>query len=161
MADWSNTEVEAIVADYFAMFDKELRGQPFNKTEHRRHLQSLLNSRTDGSIECKHQNISAVLIELGFPYIAGYKPLGNYQELLRRVVVEWLAVDKNLTSIVEEEVQRSAKVPTVDDILRAMVEPPALADVSPFVVSENCPSHTSREHRKGSTIWSRKHATGR
>ena len=78
---WSHEEVEAIVADYFKMLDNELRGIHYNKTEHRRALSILLNTRSDGSIERKHQNISAVLIDQGFPYIAGYKPLRNYQQL--------------------------------------------------------------------------------
>lgn len=79
---WNVKEVEAIVADYFKMLDNELHGIHYNKTEHRHALSTLLNTRTDGSIERKHQNISAVLIDQGFPYIAGYKPLQNYQQLL-------------------------------------------------------------------------------
>lgn len=94
--DWSHEEVEATIADYFDMLDKELRGLDYNKTGHRRHLASLLNKRSDGAIERKHQNISAVLIELGFPYIAGYKPLRNYQQLLYDVVSERLADSRNL-----------------------------------------------------------------
>jgi hypothetical protein len=61
-------------------------GQSYNKTEHRRRLQPLLNARSDGSIEFKHQNISAVLVHLNYPYIEGYKPRGNYQALLVRGV---------------------------------------------------------------------------
>jgi hypothetical protein len=34
-ADWSRAEVEATVADYFAMLEEELRGVPYNKTAHR------------------------------------------------------------------------------------------------------------------------------
>jgi hypothetical protein len=41
--DWSQEEAEATVADYFIMLDKELRGQDYNKTEHRRHLSAILN----------------------------------------------------------------------------------------------------------------------
>lgn len=89
--DWSRVEVEAAVIDYFAMLAMELRGEAFNKAEHNRALGQMLDNRTRGSIERKHQNISAVLIEAGYPYIDGYKPLGNYQDLLRAVVVERLA----------------------------------------------------------------------
>ena len=67
MADWSRLEVEAAVADYLDMLALELRGEPFNKAEHNRNLVRVLNGRTRGSIERKHQNISAVLIELGYP----------------------------------------------------------------------------------------------
>jgi hypothetical protein len=55
--DWQDGENDAIVADYFAM---ELAGRPFNKAEHNRTLQGLIG-RGRGSIEYKHQNISAVL----------------------------------------------------------------------------------------------------
>src|SRR6184192_2167961 len=89
--NWSREEVEAAVADYFDMLAKELRGEPFNKAEHNRVLQRMLDKRSRGSVERKHQNISAILIEAGFPYIDGYKPLGNYQELLQSVVRERLA----------------------------------------------------------------------
>lgn len=51
------------------MLAKELRGEAFNKAEHNRALQHSLNSRTRGSVERKHQDISAILIELGYPYI--------------------------------------------------------------------------------------------
>jgi hypothetical protein len=61
MSDWSDIEVELIVVDYLSMLQMELAGQPFSKTEHRRKLHPLLNNRSDGSIEFKHQNISAVL----------------------------------------------------------------------------------------------------
>jgi hypothetical protein len=43
-------------------------------------------SRSRGSIERKHQNISAVMLQLGLPYIKGYKPLPNIQEALRTEV---------------------------------------------------------------------------
>src|SRR5690242_3319336 len=87
-AEWSRIEVEAAVRDYFDMLGKELRGEPYNKAEHNRQLQRLVPERTRGSIEKKHQNISAVLIELGYPYIDGYKPLSNFQRSLLPQVVE-------------------------------------------------------------------------
>jgi hypothetical protein len=108
------------------MLDKELRGQDYNKTEHRRHLVSMLNARSDGAIERKHQNISAILIELGFPYIAGYKPLGNYQQLLHDVVSHRLQEDRNLTDFVRNQVDQPAKIPGTDNILSALVKPPSM-----------------------------------
>ena len=47
------------------MLAMELAGQAYNKIEHRRRLQSLLNGRSNGSIEFKHGNISAVMVNLG------------------------------------------------------------------------------------------------
>jgi hypothetical protein len=81
--DWDDTEVRAIVADYLEMLSAEAAGQPYSKTEHRRWLQPQLNSaRTPQAIEFKHANISAAMIDLGLPYIRGYKPRGNYQAKL-------------------------------------------------------------------------------
>jgi hypothetical protein len=84
--DWSREEVEATVASYLGMLDQELRGVVPNKTDARRRLLAMLNGRSEGAIEWKHQNISAVLLELGFKYVHGYKPGWNYQRLLYDVV---------------------------------------------------------------------------
>jgi len=69
--DWSRYEVEAIVADYLSMLASELAGTPYNKTVHRRALMPALNNRSDQAIEFKHCNISAALLDAGFPYIGG------------------------------------------------------------------------------------------
>ena len=121
---WSRQEVDATVTEYFAMLAKELAGQTYNKAEHRRHLQPLLNDRSEQSIEFKHSNISAVLIELGFPYISGYKPRSNYQSLLFEVVSGHLAGQRQLLNLAAEDVERSIVVPTVDDILKVLTDPP-------------------------------------
>lgn len=78
---WSDSEIDLIVSDYFAMLAKEISGLAYNKSEHRRLLIQATN-RLAGSIERKHQNISAVLVRLGLPWIKGYKPLINYQNSL-------------------------------------------------------------------------------
>ncbi len=52
---WCQDECEAIVRDYFEMFRNEVVGATYSKTEHRRALQKLLNNRSEGSIEFKHQ----------------------------------------------------------------------------------------------------------
>ena len=93
---WSNIEVEVIVADYLDMLNTELKGKPFNKTEHRSKIKHLLRNRSNGSIEFKHQNISAVMIKLGLPYIRGYKPLWNYQHILEEKVIEAVTSQKIL-----------------------------------------------------------------
>ncbi len=87
---WSNAEVQLIVADYFNMLSVELRSENYSKAEHRRALLPLLNNRSKGSVEFKHQNISAVLIELGQPYIKGYLPRYNYQQILKEAIMDYL-----------------------------------------------------------------------
>jgi len=88
--DWSTQEVRLIVADYFEMLEKDLLSKDYSKAGHRRALSPSLDSRSDGSIEFKHQNISAVMTSLGLPYIEGYKPRGNYQALLAQEVEAYL-----------------------------------------------------------------------
>jgi len=87
---WARPEVDLIVADYFEMLRLELQEELFSKKQHRKSLQPRLNSRSDGSIEFKHQNISAVLVGMGLPYIEGYKPRGNYQGLLEDAIEQFL-----------------------------------------------------------------------
>src|SRR5687767_8007763 len=88
--DWTSDEVELIVADYFLMLQAELLERPYSKSRHRTALKPLLRGRSEGSIEFKHQNISAVMVSLGQPYIRGYKPRGNFQSLLVEAVQDWL-----------------------------------------------------------------------
>jgi hypothetical protein len=125
VTDWTRVEVEATIADYFAMLEAELRGEDYSKTEHRRQLSKLLDKRSDGAIERKHMNISAVLIELGLPYIDGYKPYRNYQQMLFDVVEERVQGSKSLVAAVATDVGREVEPPTVDDILSALVDPPS------------------------------------
>ena len=109
--DWTRLEVEAAVADYFHMLTLDLTGQQYNKSAHRRALQEKLNGRSDGSIELKHQNISAILIEFDCPWIPGYKPRFNYQAMLFDVVAERVVTDKRFNSAALESVERPAAPP--------------------------------------------------
>lgn len=80
-SDWTDAQIDLIVADYFDMLGLELRNQPFVKAQRNAALQ-VLTGRSRGSIEFKHQNISAVLLRLGIPWIEGYKPMANFQRAL-------------------------------------------------------------------------------
>jgi hypothetical protein len=80
---WSDSEAAATVSSYLSMLRAELSGIDYSKAEHRRTLLAQLRpGRTAASVEFKHSNVSAVMLELGLPYIKGYKPRGNYQEAL-------------------------------------------------------------------------------
>ncbi len=126
--DWSGDELTAIVADYFSMLAEELAKRPYNKAEHRRALVQLVH-RSPGSVERKHQNISAVLVELGLPWIWGYKPLPNYQESL------FQAIDRELSGV-------AAALPDA-------IMPPAPAEVDPGGVFVEIPLASPRERRAG------------
>jgi hypothetical protein len=87
--DWDDEELDLIVADYFGMLTTELRREKYNKASHNSRLQGQIR-RTKGSIERKHQNVSAVLHELGMPWIIGYKPLPNYQQAILAAIDRYL-----------------------------------------------------------------------
>ncbi|MET3842209.1 DUF3883 domain-containing protein [Bradyrhizobium sp. OAE829] len=76
--DWTEGELDLIISDYFLMLDEERGGSPYNKAQHSRLLRDKID-RSKGSIEFKHQNISAVLQKLGLPTIRGYLPAANHQ----------------------------------------------------------------------------------
>jgi hypothetical protein len=125
--DWTQPEVEAAVSDYLVMLARELRGEDYNKAEHNRNLQALIG-RSRGSIEMKHQNLSAVLQELGQPWINGYKPRGNYQELLREVAIAQMMIDRAgvqaaAQAVINAEI-RSAPLPERIDEIQIEVPKP-------------------------------------
>ena len=97
--DWSAAEVQAIIEDYFEMLKLESQVIAYNKSAHNGQLQQRIPTRSTGSIEFKHANISAVLAELSLPYILGYKPRSNIQDLLRKMVQEH--IDKHRTGLLE------------------------------------------------------------
>jgi len=89
-SDWTDAQVNLIVADYFDMHGKWLRGEPFVKAQRNVELQKL-TGRSRGSIERKHMNISAVLDRLGMVWLKGYAPLPNFQRALVDGVERYLA----------------------------------------------------------------------
>ena len=91
---WQADELDAIVADYFEMLNAELAGQKYSKLAHSKILMDQIG-RTHRAVEFKHQNISAVLDELGMPWIRGYIPKRNYQNAI------FDAIDRHLTSTPE------------------------------------------------------------
>ncbi len=88
--DWTNEELDLIISDYFLMLNEETAGIPFNKAQHNRLLQSKID-RSKGSIEFKHQNISAVLQQLGLPRIRGYLPATNFQTAIIAAIDRYLS----------------------------------------------------------------------
>jgi len=128
---WSNIEVELIVADYFNMLSAELKGEAYSKAEHRRAILPLLANRSDGSVEFKHQNISAVLINLGQPYIKGYLPRFNYQKILEDKVIEYLIrkpdIENQFKNFAEKLIYKPKKEVNFE---RIVYDLPIIANVS-------------------------------
>lgn len=88
---WLPYEIDLIVAAYFEMFSRHLRGERFRKVDVVRGLESAMPARNRRAIEAKFQNISAILDELGLGWLEGYKPLHNVQQALRVAVSAWVS----------------------------------------------------------------------
>ena len=147
---WSRAECEAIVADYIDMLSRECRGESFNKSQHRRVLQKQLQNRSKKSIEFKHQNISAILLEEGHIYIRGYRPAKNYQRLLRKVVVDSLVAEGN--NLIDQENklnQERGKLFDGSSFEEVLVEPPEKKIIYPSkeIISEPASEYTARPRR--------------
>jgi len=140
-APWSHVEVELIVADYFEMLEKELAGIDYSKAERRREIQKLLDGRSGGSIEYKHQNISAVLAKFGQPFIKGYLPRYNYQLLLEEKVIDYLRSNVKIEKAFETFSQKVLGAGELKvDYANLLVDPPAGNEVSePFAVYKRMP----------------------
>lgn len=127
--DWTQEEVETTVQDYFEMLRLESMGAVYNKSEHNEHLRDKLQTRSKSSIELKHQNISAVLDQLGLPYIRGYKPRSNLQELLRRTVLAYVENNRQAITRVMENFDELT-TPGDQQFRGALVERPKVEAVS-------------------------------
>ncbi len=88
--DWQDDDLDAIVVDYFAMLAADLAGQHYVKAHHCAALMGAIG-RTHRSVEEKHMNISAVLDEIGLPWIPGYKPKRNYQKAILGAIDRYLS----------------------------------------------------------------------
>lgn len=126
MDSWSELEVELIVANYFEMLSKEISGISYSKTAFRNDILPLLKNRSSGSVEFKHQNISAVLINLGQPYIKGYLPRFNYQKILEEKVIEFLIQNKKIENVFKLFADKEIISPTIPlEFDRILVDAPA------------------------------------
>jgi hypothetical protein len=97
---WSDDDLDIIIADYFLMLGKDLSGQPYVKSHHCAALMARLN-RSHRSVEFKHQNISAVLDELGLPWIPGYIPKPNYQGAIFDAIDRYLSEHQSILSLAQ------------------------------------------------------------
>jgi Protein NO VEIN, C-terminal len=121
--DWQNDELDAIVEDYFDMLAADLAGRPYVKSRHSAALMARIG-RTHRSVEFKHQNISAVLDELGLPWIPGYKPKRNYQNAI------FDAIDRYLSKH-PAALEPVAAVPAVIAPKEVFVTAPVLSEEKP------------------------------
>ncbi len=125
---WTRVEIGAAVAAYVDMLQRELRGERFSKAETVRRLRALLPVRSEGSIERKLQNISAILDEQGLEWIDGYKPLSHYQRELKPAVLAAVSPGRRIAEALASYGTSSLVAATgrrlaTDDVL---VSPPSM-----------------------------------
>ena len=119
---WRHSENEALVADYLDMLELELAGRRYQKAAHNRALRSTID-RSEGAIEYKHQNVSAVLHQLGQPSIKGYLPASNYQSELVGTVSRALDLRPSLLDLIASAAKRQIDRPLLEAHL-AEEDPP-------------------------------------
>lgn len=105
-ANWSEEENSVLVNAYLDMLRRELRDEKYVKADVNRQLQAELG-RGRGSIEFKLANVSAVLRELSFPFINGYKPYPNIQASLRDQVRDEILHQNDLNDLAFMRLTRS------------------------------------------------------
>lgn len=123
--DWSAEEVSQTVEAYFDMLLLEASQLAYNKSERNALLRHKLNGRSKGSVEMKHQNVSAVLNTLGLPFIAGYKPRGNTQLLLRQEVQKFVLAHSDLVHRIVDAMEE-VKAPAEKVFEAVLVNAPAI-----------------------------------
>ncbi len=139
---WSEIENRLIISNYFDMLLKESMGHDYVKADYRRALKPKLDDRSDSALEYKHQNISAVLMELGLPYVEGYKPASNYQKALQDAINAYL---RDKPGIIPKLLDAAASsVPRLDSIpsLKEVASPEKLDWSKPPQVQEKTPPYS-------------------
>jgi Domain of unknown function (DUF3883) len=121
--DWSDSELDFIITDYFSMLASELNSVEYNKSAHRRALVPLIG-RTEGSVERKHQNISAVLGELALPTISGYKPLPNFQNSILDAIDRYLSLNPQSLNL-GQSIRNFGEAPSLFIEPAPALEPPS------------------------------------
>jgi hypothetical protein len=123
--DWTQHEVDATVAAYFEMLLLEAKQEKYNKSERNVALQLDLKGRSKASVELKHQNVSAVLHGMDLPFIAGYKPRGNSQLLLRKAVQKFLLDRPDLIRLVVDAFEE-VRTPSEKQYRAVVVDAPPI-----------------------------------
>jgi hypothetical protein len=119
---WPDAEIQPTITAYFTMLRAELAGQPYVKAAFNRKVQAA-TGRSRGAVEFKFTNISAVLRNMGLPYVLGYKPRPNLQGALRAEVERFLARDPEIPRLLEK-----MPVPDLPPTVQLVeVDPPVMA----------------------------------
>ncbi len=93
-SDWTQSEIDLVVSDYFVMRAQYFQGGTPVKVRHYEEIMKA-TGRTKGSVESKYMNISATLERLSLPWLRGYAPLRNFQGALLSSVEKFVAKEWN------------------------------------------------------------------
>ena len=87
LVTWSQAEIQVAVEAYVLMLRIQQAGLPLNKVAVRNiFLPQLSRKRSAKSWDYRMCNISALLVDLGLPYVKGFKPLPNIGVNVRREI---------------------------------------------------------------------------
>lgn len=113
---WSDAELAATVAAYKDVFDRVRSGLTVNKAATYRELSGRFG-RTPGAYERRMQNISAVLDEMGAPWLPGLLPMRNIGTNVRprlvNIVRDWFKDTIRSTPAYEPEVVKLLESPSL------------------------------------------------
>ncbi len=87
-SSWTEQEIKGAIHGYFELLDAQENGEPIVKAHIYKRLAEKYPARNAGAFERKFQNISAVLFEEKLPFADGLLPYGNYQNLLKLLVLD-------------------------------------------------------------------------
>lgn len=76
---------------------------------------------------------------MGLPYIDGYKPLGNYQQLLAEAVAEYLADHLEMVRLIARDAEADVAAPHVEDILGVLEDKELPEQTSPDAAAGQMP----------------------
>jgi len=111
---WNWLECEFVVDLYFRMLEMQINKQAFVKTHLYSELLPSLNNRNIKSVESKCQNVSAIMVQYGYPYVIGLKPRWNYQKQLDKVVLSRLTGHSNE---IDDLIEKNLAIPEADEVL--------------------------------------------
>lgn len=122
---------EILVQNYFIMLDAEIQGALYSKADHRNRLLKELGVADVDALDRSHRHISAVLAEMGLPFVDSFPPEGGYAAELEKAVRAFIEGNPEFVdSLWVEELPPPASIPVELDDSRAHWVP--APDISGF-----------------------------
>jgi len=107
--EWTDNELRAAVRDYFTMLQAELRGRSSGTMSSWNALVRRPSDRDADSVQERHRQIAAILIDNGLPYSIVHAPAWGYRQSLVRAVREYLHNHPHMLELMEGAVFRPVR----------------------------------------------------